>query len=282
MKHLDLFELNQKIEIMDVGAADINETPIYSSLINNKIANLNAFEGDERQIEKLKLKYKDSLKLFTEFLFDGTTQNLYLAAHPESGMTSLFKPNEKVLNFFNSFSYFGEISEIKKIKTTKLNDIEKLPLIDFAKLDIQGSELTVLKNGNLKLAKCLAIQVEVSFVCLYENQPTFGEVDLWMRESGYTPHRFIDIKRWSISPTIFNDNPRVPGNQLLESDIIYIKDPFKTELLDNEQLKKLILLSHYCFKSYDLSVFFILELEKRKILEKDIFKDYIANIKKFT
>ena len=266
---------------MDVGAAAINETPIYSSLINNKIGNLNAFEGDERQIEKLKLKYKDSIKLFAEFLFDGSDQDLYLAS-PESGMSSLFKPNEKVLNFFNSFSHFGKISEIKKIKTSKLDNIEKLPLIDFAKLDIQGSELTVLKNGNLKLAKCLAIQVEVSYVCLYENQPTFGEVDLWMRESGYTPHRFIDIKRWSITPTIFNNNPRVPGNQLLESDIIYIKDPFRTELLDDEQLKKLILLSHYCFKSYDLSVFFILELEKRKILEKDIFKNYLANIRKFT
>ena len=281
MKYLDLFELNQKIEIMDVGAADINETPIYSNLINNKIGNLNAFEGDERQIEKLKLKYKDSVKLYTEFLFDGSDQNLYLAS-PESGMSSLFKPDEKVLNFFNSFSHFGKINEIKKIKTSKLNNIEKLPLIDFAKLDIQGSELTVLKNGNFKLEKCLAIQVEVSYVCLYENQPTFGEVDLWMRESGYTPHRFIDIKRWSITPTIFNNNPRVPGNQLLESDIIYIKDPFRTELLDDEQLKKLILLSHYCFKSYDLSVFFILELEKRKILEKDIFKNYLANIRKFT
>ena len=281
MKHLGLFELDKKIEIMDVGTAVMNEIPIYSNLINNKIGNLNAFEGDERQIEKLKLKYKDSIKLFAEFLFDGSDQDLYLAS-PESGMSSLFKPNEKVLNFFNSFSHFGKISEIKKIKTSKLDNIEKLPLIDFAKLDIQGSELTVLKNGNLKLAKCLAIQVEVSYVCLYENQPTFGEVDLWMRESGYTPHRFIDIKRWSITPTIFNNNPRVPGNQLLESDIIYIKDPFRTELLDDEQLKKLILLSHYCFKSYDLSVFFILELEKRKILEKDIFKNYLANIRKFT
>ena len=281
MKHLDLFELDKKIEIMDVGAAVINETPIYSNLIDNKIGNLNAFEGDERQIEKLKLKYKDSIKLFNEFLFDGSDQDLYLAK-PGSGLTSLFKPNEKVLNFFNSFSYFGKISEIKKIKTSKLNDIENLPLIDFAKLDIQGSELTVLKNGSLKLVKCLAIQVEVSYVCLYENQPTFGEIDLWMRESGYIPHRFIDIKRWSITPTIFNDNPRVPGNQLLESDIIYIKDPFRTELLDDEQLKKLILLSHYCFKSYDLSVFFILELEKRKILKKNIFKNYITNLKKFT
>jgi len=282
MKYLDLFELNQKIEIMDVGAADINETPIYSSLINNKIANLNAFEGDERQIEKLKLKYKDSLKLFTEFLFDGSTQNLYLAAHPESGMTSLFKPNEKVLNFFNGFSRFGKIEKIEKIKTEKLDNISQLPPIDFAKLDIQGSELTVLKNGVKKLESCLAVQLEVSFVCLYENQPSFGEVDLWMRNNGYLPHTFLDVKKWSISPTIFNNNLRQPGNQLLESDIIYIKDPFKLDVLSDTQLKKFILISHYLFKSVDLSVYLILELERRNVLNKDTFKKYITNFKKYS
>ena len=281
MKYLDLFELNQKIEIMDVGAADINETPIYSSLINNKIANLNAFEGDERQIEKLKLKYKDSLKLFTEFLYDGSTQNLYLAAYPESGMTSLFRPNEKVLNFFNGFSRFGKIEKIEKIKTEKLDNISHLPPIDFAKLDIQGSELTVLKNGVKKLESCLAVQLEVSFVCLYENQPSFGEVDLWMRNNGYLPHTFLDVKKWSISPTIFNNNLRQPGNQLLESDIIYIKDPFKLEVLSDTQLKKFILISHYLFKSIDLSVYLILELEKRNVLNKDTFKKYITNFKKY-
>ena len=281
MKYLDLFELNEKIEIMDVGAAAINEIPIYEILINQNIGVLNAFEGDERQIEKLKLKYDNSIRLFTEFLFDGSNQNLYLAA-PESGMTSLLKPNEKVLNFFNGFNKFGKINEVMKIKTTKLNDIEEVPLIDFAKLDIQGSELTVLKNGMLKLNKCLAIQLEVSYVCLYENQPTFGEIDLWMRENGYIPHRFIDVKRWSISPTIFNNNPRSPGNQLLESDIIYIKDLFKLELLDDIQIKKLILLCHYCFKSFDLSVYFILELEKRNLLQKDAFKKYISNFKKYS
>ena len=282
MKHLDLFELNQKIEIMDVGAADTNENPIYLSLINNKIANLNAFEGDERQIEKLKLKYKDSFKLFTEFLFDGSTQNLYLATHPESGMTSLFKPNEKVLNFFNGFSKFGEIKKIEKIKTEKLDNIFQLPLIDFAKLDIQGSELTVLKNGVKKLESCLAIQLEVSFVCLYEDQPSFGEVDLWMRNNGYLPHTFLDIKKWSISPTIFNNNLRHSGNQLLESDIIYIKDPFKLDLLSDTQLKKFILISHYLFKSIDLSVYLILELERRNILAKETFKNYITNFKKYS
>jgi FkbM family methyltransferase len=281
MKYLDIIDLDQKIEIMDIGAAAISETPIYTKLIEEKIANLNAFEGDKRQSDKLKSKYENDVKLYNEFLFDGSIQNLYLA-HPESGMTSLFKPNEKVLNFFNGFSKFGKIEKIEKIKTEKLDDISHLPYIDFAKLDIQGSELTVLKNGVKKLENCLAIQLEVSFVCLYEDQPSFGELDLWMRRNGYLPHTFLNIKRWSISPTIFNNNLRQPGNQLLESDIIYIKDPFKLDLLSDTQLKKFILISHYLFKSVDLSVYLILELERRNVLNKNSFKNYITNFKKYS
>ena len=281
MKYLDIIDLDQKIEIMDIGAAAIAETPIYTKLIEEKIANLNAFEGDKRQSDKLKSKYENNVKLYNEFLFDGSIQNLYLA-HPESGMTSLFKPNEKVLDFFNGFSKFGKIEKIEKIKTEKLDNIFQLPLIDFAKLDIQGSELTVLKNGIKKLENCLAIQLEVSFVCLYEDQPSFGEVDLWMRSNGYLPHNFLDIKKWSISPTIFNNNLRQPGNQLLESDIIYIKDPFKLDVLSDTQLKKFILISHYLFKSADLAVYLILELERRNILTKGAFKNYITNFNKYS
>ena len=281
MKYLDIIDLDQKIEIMDIGAAAIAEIPIYTKLIDEKIANLNAFEGDKRQSEKLKSKYKNNIRLYNEFLFDGSFKNLYLA-HPASGMTSLFKPNEKVLNFFNGFANFGKVEKIEKIKTEKLDNINDLPLIDFAKLDIQGSELTVLKNGKKKLENCLAIQLEVSFVCLYEDQPSFGEVDTWMRSKGYLPHSFLRIKRWSISPTIFNNDFRQPGNQLLESDIIYIKDPFRLDLLSDIQLKKFILISHYSFKSVDLSVYLILELEKRNVLTKNTFKNYINNFKKYS
>tara|TARA_B100001057_G_scaffold458041_1_gene506899 strand:+ start:306 stop:1154 length:849 start_codon:yes stop_codon:yes gene_type:complete len=281
MRCLELFDLDKKIEVMDIGAAAIAEEPIYSKLIGENIANLNAFEGDDRQSDKLKSKYGDNFKLFNKFLFDGSFQNLYLA-DPKSGMTSLFKPNENALNFFNGFNKFGKIEKIEKIQTEKLDNISDLPFIDFAKLDIQGSELTVLKNGSLKLKNCLAIQLEVSFVCLYEDQPSFGDIDLWMRKNGYIPHCFLDVKRWSITPTIFNNNFRIPGNQLLESDIVYIKDPFKLNSLDNTQLKKLILISHYCLKSIDLSVFIILELEKRNILVKDTFKKYISNINKLS
>ena len=64
----------------------------------------------------------------------------------------------------------------------------------------------------------MAVQLEVSFICLYENQPSFDEVDMWMRNIGFAPHRFLD------TPTTRGNDFRQPFNQLLESDIVYVKD----------------------------------------------------------
>lgn len=47
---------------------------------------------------------------------------------------------------------------------------------------------------------------------------------MWMRSIGFAPHRFLDIKSWSISPTTRGNDFRQPFNQLLESDIVYVKD----------------------------------------------------------
>lgn len=266
-----------KIQVMDIGASCINETPIYKILLDGNLAHLNAFEGDTRQVDKIKAMYQDKVTLFSEFLGDGTQQTLYLA-NPQSGMTSLFKPNMKALQFFNNFENFGRIEKTEIVQTKKLDDILSLPPIDFCKMDIQGSELAVLKNGKRVLKDCLAIQLEVAFYCFYDNQPTFGEVDLWMRENGYIPHQFVDVKRWSITPTIFNNNFRVPGNQLLEADVIYIKNPLEVERLTETQIKKLALLSDACFLSYDLCVYFLLELVRRGVLKAGFQNDYLQSI----
>ena len=104
MKFFDFFEIENKIEIMDVGAAAIaiSETPVYQKIIDIGFANLNAFEGDEKHSKKLIDKYGERLKLYSLFVFDGTTQNLY-KANEKSGMTSLLKPKLNALNFFNGF-----------------------------------------------------------------------------------------------------------------------------------------------------------------------------------
>lgn len=274
----DLINFNEIIEVIDIGAAAIAEQPVYKKLLDFNLAHLNAFEGDTRQIQKIKNTYGINTSVFSDFVSDGTEKTLYVA-HEVTGMTSLLKPDLNALKFFNNFETFGEVLETMQVQTKKLDDILELPKIDFLKMDIQGSELSVLQNGLDKLSDCLAIQLEVSFVCLYENQPSFGEIDLWMRSNGFMPHCYLDVKRWSITPTIYENNFRVPGNQLLEADIVYIKNPLNLTVLTNEQLKKLILISHYCFSSYDLCVHLLLELVKRKEFDLSIQQKYYESLK---
>ena len=276
-KVFEFLNLDDKINLFDIGAAAIAEEPIYKSIIDMGAGSLYAFDGDERQQDLIYKSFGRDITLYKDLLFDGSDQTLYISA-AASGMTSLLKPNNNALKFFNNFSNFGKVERTEKVSTKRLDDIKETPLIDFLKMDVQGSELTILENGSKKLKDCLAIQLEISFISLYENQPTFGDIDRWMRRNGFAPHRFIDLKRWSISPTIFNNNFRIAGNQLLEGDIIYIKDPLNLSKISNKQLKILATLSHYCFKSTDLCVFYLIELISRKIIDKSSVSEYFKLI----
>ena len=121
-----------KIQVMDVGASMINETPIYKALMDQGFAHLNAFEGDERQIEVIKNTYGKNCSIHKEFLFDGNEHTLYLAS-PASGMTSLLKPKLSALKFFNGFENFGHVEKKISVKTVTLDSMDNLASIDFLK-----------------------------------------------------------------------------------------------------------------------------------------------------
>ena len=196
---------------------------------------------------------------------DGERHTIYFTA-PDTGMSSLLRPSPLRLKFFNGFEAFGAVEGETPVHTKRLDDIEGLAPIDFLKLDIQGGELTALRHASRVLKHCVAIQLEVSFVALYENQPTFGEVDIWMRNNGYAPHCLVDLKRWSISPTIREREFRYPYNQLLEADMVYVRDPLYVSSLTEEQLIAMALIAHYGYASPDLAVHLMLELERRKTI----------------
>ncbi|MFM8745913.1 MAG: FkbM family methyltransferase [Aestuariivirga sp.] len=275
MNLLEELQLPGPIQVMDVGASVINEVPVYKALLDSGAAHLHAFEGDERQIAGIEQAYGGRATVHRDFLFDGEERTLFLASGP-SGMTSLLNPRLSALRFFNGFEFFGRIERTMRVQTRRLDDVETVPPLDFVKMDIQGGELTVMKHGLAKLHDCVAVQLEVSFVGLYENQPPIGEVDMWMRQQGFAPHCFVDVKRWAIAPTVFMNNFRVPGNQLLEADMVYVKDPLKLAELSVAQLKKLAALAHYCFQSYDLCVFVLLELEARGAVREAAHQRYLG------
>ena len=73
---------------------------------------------------------------------------------------------------------FLNLEKQKKQKVNKLDSIDNLKATDFLKMDVQGTQLRIFKSGSKKLKGCLAIQLEVSYFPLYEDQPSFGEIDV--------------------------------------------------------------------------------------------------------
>jgi hypothetical protein len=130
-------------------------------------------------------------------------------------MSSIFKPDSQILKIFHPFDIWGQVVSQQKILTKTLDSISEIEKIDFLKIDIQGGELNVFQHGKKKLTNAVVIQTEVSFIPLYEGQPTFGAVDIELRGLGFIPHSFPAIKNWMIAPLVINGDPRIPLNQLI-------------------------------------------------------------------
>jgi hypothetical protein len=126
-----------------------------------------------------------------------------------------------------------------------------------------------------KLKQCSFVQLEVSFVTLYENQPGLGELDTFLRQHGFVPHCFAALKQWPISPLVVNNNPTQALNQLLEADLVYVRNFFQPESISDLQLKHMAMIAHHCYQSFDLAARAVDTLSNRGAIVKGALQKYI-------
>ncbi|MEG4799120.1 FkbM family methyltransferase [Microcoleus sp. ARI1-B5] len=128
-------------------------------------------------------------------------QKLYVSRNPCG--SSLYPPK---LSMRERFSSYQEESGMWEFSTTEgsfttysIEDIETISLddffgkidpqeIDIIMMDVQGGELNVLEGAsNLMKSGILAVVAETMFIELYENQPLFGDIDVYLRrQNGFT------------------------------------------------------------------------------------------------
>ena len=137
-----------------------------------------------------------------------------------------------------------------------------------------------LAHGRGKLAETVVIQTEVSFVPLYQGQPVFGEMDLALRELGFLPHCVTGTKIWPIAPMVVGDQPNRGIRQLLETDMVYVRDFSGPGNMSAEQWKHLALVAHHCYGSYDLALKAIVTLIGMGAVPDDSNKRYLASLRK--
>lgn len=259
-------------EIVDIGANPHGGDPPYKAMLAAGVCRVTGFEPQPEALAALQAAMGPNERYLPHAVGDGEPRTLNLCRSP--GMASLLAPDAATLEVFGTLRHWGEVTGRVPVRTRRLDDIDEIERLDFLKMDVQGSELAVLRHGRGKLAQAVATQVEVSFVTLYEGQPPFGEVDLELRRQGFIPHCFAEVKHWPIAPCIVDGDPYKPLRQLLEADVVYVRDFTRPDAMGDEQLKHLALVAHHCYGSIDLVMRCLMLLARRGAVPPDAGQRY--------
>lgn len=265
------------ITIADVGASFLGAPPPYQPLVESGVGRRFAFEPEEARLDELRATLEPSAVLLPHALGDGATHTLHIGP---GGMTSLLTPDPAAYAFLTPFGEapFSPVETIDlEIATRRLDEVDELPAVDFLKIDIQGAELMVLQNGRAKLADCAVVQIEMSFFALYRDQPLFGDVDAELRRLGLVVHGVAELKRYPVAP-YRGDDIWHGLNQLVEVDMVYVRDPKNPAALTRDHLRRIALAVDACYGSFDLAARCLAELERRGDCAPGTVARYLASL----
>jgi FkbM family methyltransferase len=177
---------------------------------------------------------------------DENPATLYITTHQTN--TSLLRPNRKTIDpIYQNPNDFEIIKEVT-VPCTTLDQVSvQLDILPTAlKIDTQGSELSVLKGANTCLENALlAIELEVEFVPLYQDQALFGEIDTFLRDKGFI---LLDLGNLlSLKRGRYGFHQERKG-QLIAADALYFRSPDNLLSLTKQSasIENLQLICKYC------------------------------------
>lgn len=246
----DLFDDLPAIDIVDIGASPLDGQPPYQKLIDCGKTKVIGFEPNPEQYHRLLDHQSDHCTFLPYAVGDGQTHTLNICRAP--GMSSLLEPDMEILKHFHGFEQWSQIIDRKIMPTVKLDDIEEIESLDYMKIDVQGSELNVIRHGSRRLSQTLVIHIEVQFVPFYKEQPLFGELDQELRSLGFYLHRFSPLISRVFKPLMIENNIYGGLSQVLWSDAIYVRKFTEFPQLDPQELLKIAVIAHDLYGSFDL------------------------------
>lgn len=217
--------LFQPIVIVDVGAQELeDEKHIYSEVVNCALPHrIIGFEPLQHRIDEAVLRKGNSnLTLMPFFIGDGGRYKFNIN-RPDS-TSSLLPFNTPLTSELRELSHlFTERTE--ETGTVRLDDVlASEQSVDFLKMDIQGFEFKALQSSPETLAKTNVIHCEVSFMEIYEGQALFSELEILMRNAGFTFIDFTHLCRYACHGEHESHRDRLGWG-----DALFIKDACHTD-----------------------------------------------------
>ncbi len=206
--------------LLDVGARGGTQWP-WTELPSNSFS-LTFVEPDPQ--EAARLRATDNPNAVVEAALWSTSKKLSLNLNFSPGTSSVFAPNHRFLEQFPESSRFQQKQSIS-LKTTTINQLAEVGVLtrtDFAKIDVQGAELEILKGGEEYFKKQLVgLEVEVEFASIYTDQPLFSQVDVYIREE-------LGLELWDVRGTYWRykaglDADGPTKGRLIFGDALYFR-----------------------------------------------------------
>lgn len=214
-----------RIKILDIGARGGLQQP-WKNLSPELISTV-LVEPDPMEASRLAEVYKDKKGNVSEVIpmaLWSSNRNLTLNINRSKGTSSVFEPNRKFLALFSDperFETMGTL-EIEAVSIDYLVNNKRLTSVDFAKIDVQGAELEILKGGLSFFKKNLiGLEVEVEFSRMYLKQPLFSNIDQYVQEE-------LGLALWDLRGTYwkYKTTPYLGGGhkgQLVFGDVLYLR-----------------------------------------------------------
>ena len=170
-----------------------------------------SFEPDLKTFELL-LKKSQNDKNWAVFNFaisnNCSKKNFYVASD-DSLSSSLNRP----LGELSNFNFNSKVMEITSIESITLDifaneneDLMRHKKVAI-KLDIQGHELAALEGAKQVMEQAKVVYCEISFLPLYDNQPTLNEITQFLNSHNF---HLTDFR-----------NSKYCKKQLVQADVIY-------------------------------------------------------------
>jgi FkbM family methyltransferase len=139
---------------------------------------------------------------------DNERATLFITREP--GRSSVLRPNPAKAGI-KDISHWDVVSSTEIITLRRLDAVWQTEWGDptYIKVDVQGFELEVLKGMGSLLSKVKCLQVEASFVPVYEGHTVFSELHQFLRN-----HRFDLVKFKPLG---------LYGVEILELDCFYVR-----------------------------------------------------------
>lgn len=212
--------LPRRLALLDVGARDGVQHP-WSALRAAIFQVLVEPEPEEAARLAARLGPEEGTVLPVALWRERGELTLYVTK--TRGCSSLYRPNRAFLDQFPESDRFEVEREIR-VDTDTVDALAGegvLPTVDFAKIDVQGAELDILKGGRGHFgAQLVGLEVEVEFCSMYEGQPLFSDVESFVRTA-------LGLEIWDIRKTYWKHRNAIHAGprkgRLIFGDALFLR-----------------------------------------------------------